>query len=223
MKKTAILVALMMVATASFGAINIGWSNYGFLSGASDKAATQDATQILWELVYTASSSIATPVLDSKTGSISYGSDEVLSSRLWKEGSTEITVTDKVTSSSVSPSPLVMDLDYGYSPTDGQSYINLDYTKSEGGIYAAVFQYCSNGDVYWAWTDLNTNINWANEKSAADGVDFDMTADTKIATKLGTYTPEPGPGPQPQVPEPATMSLLGLGALAMVLRRKLRK
>ncbi len=29
--------------------------------------------------------------------------------------------------------------------------------------------------------------------------------------------------PTPQVPEPATMSLLGLGALAMVLRRKLRK
>ena len=29
--------------------------------------------------------------------------------------------------------------------------------------------------------------------------------------------------PTPQVPEPATMSLLGLGALAMALRRKLRK
>ena len=52
------------------------------------------------------------------------------------------------------------------------------------------------------------------------------------------YTPQGGPQPfsvdaagggtegvQPnrQIPEPATMSLLGLGALAMVLRRKLRK
>ncbi|MBR3582637.1 MAG: PEP-CTERM sorting domain-containing protein [Kiritimatiellae bacterium] len=32
-----------------------------------------------------------------------------------------------------------------------------------------------------------------------------------------------GTAPTPAVPEPATMSLLGLGALAMVLRRKLRK
>ena len=32
-----------------------------------------------------------------------------------------------------------------------------------------------------------------------------------------------GTAPAPAVPEPATMSLLGLGALAMVLRRKLRK
>ena len=32
-----------------------------------------------------------------------------------------------------------------------------------------------------------------------------------------------GGSPTPQVPEPATMSLLGLGALAMALRRKLRK
>ena len=35
---------------------------------------------------------------------------------------------------------------------------------------------------------------------------------------VSDYTP-----PTPQVPEPATMSLLGLGALAMALRRKLRK
>ena len=68
--------------------------------------------------------------------------------------------------------------------------------------------------VYYALTELNTGINWANEMGAADTVNFDMSSDTKIANYLGTVT---------QVPEPATMSLLGLGALAMVLRRKLRK
>lgn len=213
MKKIAILVALAMAATASFGAINILWSNYGFLSGATDGVyATQDASSLLWELVYTSGSSIAEPTLNTQTGAISYGSgDEVLSSRLWEKGSADITVTDKVASSAES-SQLAMDLDYACLDGGSPSYVNPDYVKSSGGIYAAVFQYCSNGDVYYAVTDLNTGINWANEMAAADEVHFNMQDDTKIANYLGTI-----------IPEPATMGLLGLGSLAMVLRRKLRK
>lgn len=215
MKKIAILVALAMAATASLGAINVEWTNYGFLSGATDGVyATQDADSILWELVYTASDSIATPVLDESTGAISYGSDQVLSSRLWSSGSTDVKVTDLVSTTESSKTPLKMDLDYGFIDDEGLNYVNADYSQSKGGIYAAVFQYCSNGDVYYALTELNTGINWANEMGAADTVNFSVTEDTTIATKLGTVT---------TVPEPATMSLLGLGALAMVLRRKLRK
>ena len=215
MKKIAILVALAMAATASLGAINIEWSNYGFLSGATDGVyATQDADSILWELVYTASDSLATPVLDESTGAISYGSDQVLSSRIWKNGSTQVDVTDVVSTTTSSQTPLTFDLDYACFDGGAAAYKNLDYKQSSGGIYAAVFQYCSNGDVYYALTDLNTGINWANEMGAADTVNFNMSDDTTIATKLGTVT---------TVPEPATMSLLGLGALAMVLRRKLRK
>ncbi len=215
MKKIAILVALAMAATASFGAINIAWENYGFLSGATDGVyATQDADSILWELVYTASDSIAAPTMDESTGAISYGSDEVLSSRLWKAGSTDVVVTDKVATSKPSESPMTFDLEYACFDGGKAAYVNLDYTQSSGGIYAAVFQYCSNGDVYYALTDLNTGINWANEMGAADEVNFNMTDDTVIATKLGTVT---------TVPEPATMSLLGLGALAMVLGLTLRK
>lgn len=214
MKKIAILTALAMAATASFAAINISWGDYGFLSGAdASKYATQDADSILWELVYTTSSSIATPTLDTVTGAISYGSDEVLSSRLWEKGSDVITVTDKVASSNPSPN-LTFDLDFAF--TEG-SYINKDYTKSSGGIYAAVFQYMADGKVFYALTALNSDINWANEMSASDNVWFDMENDVQISSYLGQIE-QPTP-----VPEPATMSLLGLGALAMVIRRKLRK
>jgi hypothetical protein len=218
MKKIAILTALAMAATASFAAINIQWSNYGFLSGAdSSKYATQDAESILWELVYTSGSSITDPTLNTETGAISYGSgDEVLSSRLWNKGSDAITVTDTVASSATSES-LTMDLAYATIASGKASYFNPDYTKSSGGIYAAVFQYMEDGTVYFQTTALNTAINWANTMSAADEVNFNMEDDEQIAKYLGKVDGPAG------VPEPATMSLLGLGALAMVIRRKLSK
>ena len=116
--------------------------------------------------------------------------------------------------STSSQNPLTFDLDYACFDGGAAAYKNLDYKKSAGGIYAAVFQFCSDGAVYYEVTELNSAINWANEMGAADTVNFNMSDDTKIANYLGTVT---------QVPEPATMGLLGLGALAMVLRRKLRK
>ena len=210
MKKIALVTALVMAATASFAAININWSNYGFLSGADSSVyATKDADSILWELVYTASSSIATPTLDTATGAISYGSDEILSSRLWEKGSDAITITDKTATTSPSPT-LTMDLDYATVSGD-TLYKNLDYSKSSGGIYAAVFQYMADGKVYYEVTELNSGINWANEMGASDDVNFNLEDDVQISKYLGQVE-------QPVViPEPATMSLLGLGALAMVI------
>jgi hypothetical protein len=217
MKKIAIMAALAVAATTTFGAISINWDAYGFLSGAdSSKYASQDGVKLVWDLVYTTASSITAPTYDEGTSSIKYAStDTVLSRRTWEEGSTEMKVDDLVTSATASSSPLVWDVDGGCIDTGSKTYKNYDDTRDAGGIYAAVFQYMSDGTIYTAMTELNSNINWAaTPTGGSDKVSFNSKADTQISTLL--YKPT-------VVPEPATMSLLGLGALAMVIRRKLRK
>lgn len=223
MKKTAILAVMAVAATTSFGTVSINWSNYGFTSGAdANTYATQDGVKLVWDLVYTTASAVTTPTLDTKTGEIKYAStDEVLSRRIWDKNDeankNNWVVTDLVTSSTASSTPLVADLTYASIKTGSSMYKNFDdETRTSGGIYAAVFQYMADGQVYGAWTEVNTGINFYNTKSGkADTVHFGgASKDVQIATDMGKVT---------QVPEPATMSLLGLGALAMVIRRKLRK
>ena len=99
------------------------------------------------------------------------------------------------------------------------TYINKNFSgiDGQGGLYSVVFQYCLNGDgdydVYYAMTGLVVP-SWDHlDRDPPDDVSFDINIDNELS-HLGTVK---------TVPEPATMSLLGLGALAMVLRRKLRK
>lgn len=218
MKKTSLIVALLMMATASFATIQIYWSNTSFLSGLDEGSgdfekstfATADGFKIIWDLLYTDGAAVNAS-WDKETGELSYDGVTLLSRRLWNAPGDAITVTDEYPASTPSEQ-LKMDLDIA-GIAEGSTVYKSDFTGT-GGIYAAVFQYIGDekgGAIFCAMTEVNNEINWNNTKDAPSPVHF--TDDMTSLSLLGYYG----------VPEPATMSLLGLGALAMVLRRKLRK
>ena len=218
MKKALVGLMVALMAVSSFGGLYVAWDAYGFQSGAdSSLGILEDSTttSMIWDLVYTTSDSIGV-TLNEKTGELDYGSDVVVSERLvTPNGDATGTgvVTDLIVSSDVSESPIQFG-DYGYA-TGGElmQYGNANPGYTSGNLYAAVFQYTASGDVYAAFTEL-VEANWASDgMGAMDKVNFSLKDDTSLSY-FGHVT---------QVPEPATMSLLGLGALAMMIRRKLRK
>ena len=226
MKKLAVWIASAMMATASFAYLNVTWDAYGFFNNDGTKVASEGASQIVWQLVYTEKADL-TPTYEYKDGApFSESETTVLSVRTWNEGDATMSVKDN----SAYPGSNVNSLTFESDPTYGSyvygenmgdtDYLNEAFTKSsvEGvvcGIYAAIFRYGTDGSIYYAVTPVNKNIGWAktDPPSPSDGVNFgDMAAPTNIDQCI-----------KAAVPEPATMSLLGLGALAMVIRRKLRK
>ncbi len=217
MKKALIGLLVALMAVSSFAGLVATWSAYGILDGPNgvadagpwifsdgtgDSATASSTTSAIWELVYTTSDTIGDITFNEADGTYAYADgDKVLATRT-SDGSAAWTI-DGTT--------LTAD-EFGIIG-QGVKYEDLTTTTKSGNLYSAIFQYCGN-DVYYALSPIQTDVNWANDGSLpGTDVNFSLSGDTAL-TKLGTVT---------TVPEPATMSLLGLGALAMVLRRKLRK
>ena len=216
MKKALVGLMVALMAVSSFGGLYVYWDNGGVLSGANpSQYILQDSstTQVIWDLVYTTSDSLTTPTLNESTGAIDYGSDAVISERDINPAG-QATVTDVIASTTPSKTGIEFD-EYLFGTPSELLYKNDNPGYTSGNLYAAIFQYTSSGDVYAAFTSIvPEQWTWAPGSLATPtAVHFNLDDDTSLSY-FGHVT---------QIPEPATMSLLGLGALAMMIRRKLRK
>ena len=201
------LVAGVSVAMAGMG---ISWSNgegwlVAFGGDLNEGPGVADNNDVLWQLIYAGADNVANDI-DLTAANYLSGDDELLADRSIPAG--------------------------GGSAADGTSwdgwlmqqggtavYEDLSFSGTGSHVYQRIFQGTPAEGSYYYQSDLFAfNSGYAGGGQATD--EFYYAGDGAAVNQQIPGQPEP---PTPTIPEPATMSLLGLGALAMVLRRKLSK
>lgn len=210
MKKTVLALALALAVTAYAEDREIDYIAWAFDHTATD--LTDDSGQtgilqnydVLWQLIYTPNASSLVPDLANEnylaTGETLIGSRFLTGSshdgwdiNLLPEGNNLVSFSLDKTLTSYNVYQRIYELDRGTSAPVEGTY----YYDSET-------------------VDLAREPEWDTDMS------FTVYAMGNIEQTMGVQPTLQVQGSS-SVPEPATMSLLGLGALAMVLRRKLRK
>ncbi len=205
MKKLSLVLAALVVASTMALANDVAWKiNFGmFTHDASDltnpdKDGILTQYDVLWQLIYAGPNNAIDPI-DLTTDGFVSGDDEVLGSRLLSSGNSGI-FDDTL-----------------YTEDTAGTVTTLSYVYSEDNPYY-VYQ-----RIYESQQPEAGTYYYESELKKLDS-DYDFGSQTISLgpDESGLQSTLQVQGPA-SVPEPATMSLLGLGALAMVLRRKLRK
>ena len=215
MKKVLIAaVALMVGASISLAGLGVDWGNGGgwmaeYGGDIDNGPFVLDNNNVIWQLIYAGSDNVANEP-DLSAANYLGGDDQLLADREIAQG--------------------------GGSAADGTSwdsylmkqggttvYEDLSWNTA-GSVYQRIWQ-CTptveDGGYYFDSDLLAIDLGYAGGGAAPQALDYDPAGN---GVAVNNYIPGSGPEPPtPEVPEPATMSLLGLGALAMVLRRKLSK
>jgi hypothetical protein len=207
MKKVLIAaVALVMAASISLAGMGITWSAGGWMAeyggDLSEGPGVADNNAVLWQLIYAGADNVANePDLSAST--YLSGDDELLADRTIAQGGGK--AADGT------------EWDSWLQPLSGTpKYEDLTWT-TDGYLYQRIWQGTpseKDGGKYFETGLLKIDTAYATG-SAAQSFYYDSEGNGVAVDKVID--------PAGQVPEPATMSLLGLGALAMVLRRKLSK
>ena len=217
MKKVLIAaIALMVGASMSLAGLGIQWSNGGgwlveYKGDVTDGPGVLENNNVIWQLIFAGSDNKANDPDLSATDYLG-GDDSLITSR-------ELTVGGGTAADGTEWDTWLMQTN-DKAPT----YEDLDW-KSAGSVYQRVWQgtpTVEDGGKYFETGLFTIDTGYAGGGAAPQ--EFNLTDGNGYA--IDKVIEGSGPGPQPPtptVPEPATMSLLGLGALAMVLRRKLSK
>lgn len=207
MKKLSLVLASLLAVSAMAWANDVVWViNWGdYTHDATDLVTTEsgavlDQYDVLWQLIYAGPNNAIDPVdVDNSAKGYVSVDDEVLGTRELSKGSSGIFDN------------------YLYTDNSPDAVTSLSYTYSEENPYY-VYQ-----RIYESQTPVAGTYYYESElvkldtRYGAGSQTFNLGPDESgIQATLQVQGPS-------EVPEPATMSLLGLGALAMVLRRKLRK
>ncbi len=205
MKKLSLVLAGLLAASAMAWANDVMWFiNWGAYTHdatdlvTTDSGAILDQYDVLWQLIYAGPNNAIDPVDIAASGFVS-GDDEVLGTRELSKGSSG-----------------VFD-NYLFTEEPTSAATTLSYVYSEENPYY-VYQ-----RIYEAQTPVEGTYYYESPLVKLDS-DYDFGAQgIALGPEESGIKPTLIVGGPSEVPEPATMSLLGLGALAMVLRRKLRK
>jgi hypothetical protein len=210
MKKTLMaLFALALCASVASAGVGITWTvGYGVFDHTETdivggSAALLDSYSAIWQLIYAGADGVASPAdynqVGGANGDYVTGDDVVWAQReITQGGGVAADGTDWNNWMLQQGGPIAVYQDLGWT--------------TAGSVYQRIFEGTPGPNTWWGDSTLFTfNHNFA-EGGTPDGFVID-DPDGNFGWKPTQQFPPP-------IPEPATLSLLGLGALALIRRKR---